>query len=142
MPAFRPIAASMALCLVAACGYDAPTSSANPPPPTAAPNDIVMVVGAQNKGAAAYSPNPKTVALSGAANVTIRWVNSDISGGDYTQGTAVTHNVVSDADPAAFAPSGDMGGNATFSVQLTAPGDYAYHCSIHPTMVGTIHVDP
>jgi plastocyanin len=139
---FRPIAIPVALGLAAACGYTAPSSSANPPPPAAMANDVVIVAGAQNKGASAFSPSPKTVALNGAPGVTVRWVNMDITGGDYTMGTAVVHTVVSDADPGMFPPSGNLGGNATYSAEFTAPGDYHYHCSIHPSMVGTIHVDP
>jgi plastocyanin len=142
MPAFRPITLPVALCLAAACDYTEPDSAANAPPPAATANDITIVIGAQNKGDEAFSPNPKTVALNGQPNVTIRWVNMDISGGDYIDGTAVVHDVVSDNDPPAFPPSGELGGNATYSIELTAPGDYPYHSSLHPTMVGTIHVDP
>jgi plastocyanin len=142
MSVFRPITLPLALCLVAACDYSAPSSSANPPPPAAMSNDVSIVIGASTKGASAYSPSPKVVALNGAPSVTVRWVNMDITGGDYTMGTAVVHNVVSDANPAAFSPSGDLGGNATYSAEFTAPGDYPYHCSIHPSMVGVIHVDP
>jgi plastocyanin len=142
MPAFRPIAFPVALCVAAACDYTEPDSAANAPPPAPTANDISIVVGAQNRAEEAFSPNPRTVALNGASSVTIRWVNTDISGGDYIDGTAVVHEVVSDSDPPAFPPSGDLDGNATYSVELTAPGDYPYHCSRHPSEVGTIHVDP
>jgi plastocyanin len=142
MPALRLIAGPVALCIIAACGgYSAPTgtSNNNPPPTPNSTSDINITVGASTKTTTAFSPNPKTVSLSGAATATIRWVNGDISGGDYTMGSAVTHDITS--DNGAFSPSGNLGGNATYSIQLAA-GTYSYHCSIHPNMVGTIQVNP
>jgi plastocyanin len=56
-------------------------------------------------------------------------------------GTAVTHTIVAD-NPASFPSSDNLGGNATYSITLSAAGDYTYHCGIHPRMVGTIHVTP
>jgi plastocyanin len=126
---------------LAACGgYTAPTDTGNMAPPTAAPNDIHIVVGASALTTAAFNPNPKVVSLSGNPSVTVRWVNSDISGGNYSTGTATIHNITS--DNGAFSASGSLGGNATFSVALTAAGDYHYHCQIHPNMVGTVTVNP
>ena len=103
-------------------------------------NDVSIVVGASGLTTTAFSPNPKVVSLGGNPSVTVRWVNNDISGGGYTTGTATTHNITS--DNGAFASSGLLGGNATYSVDLTTAGSYPYHCSIHPNMVGTITVNP
>jgi plastocyanin len=103
-------------------------------------NDIAIVAGASQLSTAAFSPNPKVVSLGGSSSVTVRWVNSDITGGNYTSGTATSHNITS--DNGAFSPSGVLGGNATYSVTLSAPGNYPYHCSIHPNMVGSITVNP
>jgi plastocyanin len=139
MPGFRLIAGSIALCIVAACSSDSTSAPLNPAPPTPTSNDLNIVVGASTKTTTAFSPNPKSASLAGGTTATIRWVNGDISGGDYTMGTAVTHNMTS--DNGAFAPSGNLGGNATYSVQLAA-GTYPYHCAIHPNMVGTIQVNP
>ena len=132
---------ALPLGLAGACGsYTAPPGSQNPPPPTAAANDIGIAVGASQLTTTAFTPNPKVVSLGGNASVTVRWVNSDISGGDYTTGTATKHNITS--DNGGFTASGTLGGNATFSVALTATGDYHYHCQIHPNMVGTVTVNP
>jgi plastocyanin len=139
MPGFRLIAGSIALCIVAACSSDSTSAPLNAPPPTPASSDVNIVVGAQTKTTNAFSPNPKTVSLAGGTTATVRWVNGDISGGDYTMGTAVTHDITS--DNSAFAPSGPLGGDATYSIQLAA-GTYSYHCAIHPNMVGTIQVNP
>jgi plastocyanin len=126
---------------LAACGGSSePTDTQNPAPPTPTQNDIGIVVGASQLTTAAFSPNPKVVSLGSSSNVTVRWVNSDISGGDYTVGTATSHNIAS--DNGAFATSGSLGGNATYSVALTATGSYPYHCAIHPNMVGTVTVNP
>jgi plastocyanin len=140
MAALRFLAGPVALCMIAACGgYNAPTgTNNNNPPPTPTSNDVNIVQGAQNLGTNAFSPNPKNLQLTGSTDSTVRWVNKDISGGDYTMGTAVIHNIVSD-DGVSF-NSGNLNGNATFPHKFLAPGDFPYHCSIHPTMKGTIHV--
>lgn len=131
---------SLASLTLAACGYS-PTSnsSGNQPPPAVQNNDINIVQGASTRTTNAYTPNPKNISLGGASSATVRWINGDISGGDYTQGTATVHSIVS--DNGAFANSGNLGGNATYSVTLSA-GSYAFHCGQHPGMVGTINVTP
>jgi plastocyanin len=142
MLALRLTAALVAFCTIVSCGNDSTTgSSVNPPPPTADPNtDINITVGASTKTTAAFTPNPKNASLAGGGSVTVRWINGDISGGDYTMGTATVHNITS--DNGAFPSSGNLNGNATFSTTLSAAGDYPYHCAIHPNMVGTVHVTP
>src|SRR5437879_2603188 len=87
---------ALAVGFTLACGSSTPTGPQNPPPPTPASNDISIVVGAQTLTSTAFNPNPKVVSLGGSASVTVRWVNTDISGGDYTTGTATSHNIVSD----------------------------------------------
>ena len=142
MRAFRLLLRPVLVAIVAGCSSNTTGSSANnAPPPTPNPtSDIGIGIGAETRTTTAFNPNPKTVALAGGASVAVRWVNQDISGGDYTMGTAVVHNITS--DNGAFAPSGPLGGNAVYSISLTAAGSYNYHCSIHPNMVGTIVVNP
>ena len=138
---FVPIAAAFGLGLGCAAGSSTGYgSNNNSPPPTPTTGDVAIVEGARLLGSAAFNPNPETVALSGGAGVQVRWVNGDITGGDYQTGVATAHSIVS--DNMQFASSGSLGGNATYPITLTAAGDYSYHCGIHPTMVGTIHVDP
>jgi plastocyanin len=132
---------ALLLGLSGACGsYSAPSGMQNPPPPAAAANDISIVVGASALTTTAFSPNPKVVSLGGNPSVTVRWVNKDITGGNYAEGSATVHNIVSDVG--AFTGSGNLGGNGTYSVSLTTAGSYPYHCAIHPNMVGTITVNP
>ena len=141
MPRIQLSLLALALGLSGACGsYTAPTNSQNPPPPMVQANDVSIVVGASGLTTTAFSPNPKVVSLGGSPSVTVRWVNKDITGGDYTSGSATVHDITS--DNAAFTASGNLGGNATYSVALTTAGSYPYHCAIHPNMVGTITVNP
>jgi len=65
------------------------------------------------------------VTVSQGAVVT--WSNSD----------STTHDVVADAG--AF-DSGRMNQNGTFSFTFNQKGTFTYHCSIHPTMIGTVVV--
>jgi plastocyanin len=132
---------AVSLGLSSGCGsYSSPDNAQNPPPPASMANDVSIVVGASGLTTTAFSPSPKVVSLGGNPSVTVRWVNNDITNGDYAQGTATSHNIAS--DNGAFATSGVLGGNATFSANFTAAGDYPYHCAIHPSMVGTITVNP
>src|SRR3954470_14491150 len=108
---------ALSLGLSGGCGsYSAPTNSQNPPPTTTMANDVSVVVGASTLTTTAFSPNPKVVSLGGGSSVTVRWINKDISGGDYAQGTATSHSIVS--DNGAFTTSGLLGGNATFSASF------------------------
>lgn len=135
------LALSLGLC--GGCGsYSAPSNAQNPPPPAAMSNDVSIVIGASQLSTTAFSPNPKVVSLGGNPSASVRWVNKDITSGDYAGGTATVHNITSSDTPAAFNPSGNLGGNGTFTATFTAAGDYPYHCSIHPNMVGTVTVTP
>lgn len=59
---------------------------------------------------------------------TVTWTNKD----------GVNHPIVSDM--AGMFESGNLAPNATFSNIFTIAGTYKYHCSIHPSMTGTITV--
>jgi plastocyanin len=133
---------ALSIGLSACGGGDSTTPNNNQPPPPAQANDIKIVVGASTLTTTAFNPNPKVVTLGSNTSITVRWINNDISGGDYQQGTAVIHNITSDNSPADFAASGTLVGNATYSATFDAVGDYPYHCSIHPNMVGTVRVEP
>jgi plastocyanin len=124
---------ALSLGLATACGSDSTTG----PGPTPTPGDVNIVVGASQLTTTAFNPNPKQLSLGGAADVAVRWVNTD-GGGGYG-GTAVVHQIAS--DNGAFATSQPLGSAATYSVSLQA-GTYHYHCAIHPNMVGTITVGP
>jgi plastocyanin len=72
----------------------------------------------------AFKPGTITVTV----NTTINWTNKD--GLDHT----VTSNT-------GLFDSGIMKSNGTYSYKFTSAGTYSYHCTIHPTMTGTVQVN-
>jgi plastocyanin len=70
--------------------------------------------------------DPATVTIKTGESVT--WTNED----------SVTHTVV--GDNGEF-QSGDLADGATFSFTFDTAGTYTYHCSIHPSMKGTVVVE-
>ena len=99
--------------------------------------DVTIVLDASTKGSGAFSPNPFTESFATRAEVI--WVNADRTSGGYGGSTGTTHRLVSDAglfDSGTFAPG------TSFSFTFAASGSYTYHCTIHPTMVGTITLTP
>lgn len=99
--------------------------------------DIGIKVNASTLGAAAF--NPDTFTVSFATKQRVVWTNLDRTGSNY--GTSgVTHHLVSDT--AGVFDSGSILGGKNFGFTFAAPGVYPYHCSIHPTMVGTVILTP
>ena len=84
-----------------------------------------------------YSPAANEVWIQGMAftpatctvpvNTTVTWTNKD----------AAPHNVVSNDN---LFNSGDMNKGATFSYRFTTAGSYAYRCTLHEGMTGTVIV--
>ena len=70
----------------------------------------------------AFSPNTVTVTTGDSVN----WDNHD----------GFNHTVTSDTG--AFGAA--MPPGSQFTITIVAPGTYAYHCSIHPSMTGSITV--
>lgn len=68
-----------------------------------------------------FNPNSTTVPVG----TTVTWMNND----------STTHTVTSDA----FA-SPDIAPNSSYQHTFSAAGTYSYHCSIHPSMTGTVIV--
>jgi plastocyanin len=122
--------------LVACGGGDSGDDVAGPGPVPA--NTVSVVSGAETKGSAAFNPNPLTVTLTSGGSVT--WRNDDRQADDgYGGGSGTPHNIT--ADDLSFI-SGSLVPGATFRHTFDAEGTYAYHCSIHPTMKGTVTVSP
>ena len=70
-----------------------------------------------------FSPASANVAVGGF----VTWTNND----------STTHTVTFDSGPNCGSVSS---GGGTHTAQFTVAGSYAYHCSIHPSMKGTIVV--
>ena len=64
------------------------------------------------------------------AGDTIVWTNSDV----------LPHTVTSGIPSPASFDSKEIAAKATWSLTVSAAGDYAYNCSYHPTMHGQLTV--
>jgi plastocyanin len=73
----------------------------------------------------AFSPASLTVAKGS----TVVWTNND----------SAPHNITFDNSGIPASPTMQPGG-ATYSYTFTSAGTYAYHCSIHPNMLGQVVV--
>ena len=93
--------------------------------------------GAIQTAAAAPAPQPASLRISNfafapptisiAAGTAVQWTNQD----------GAAHTVT--ADDGGFA-SGNLDGGGVFTQTFMAPGDYSYHCAIHPFMKGKVTV--
>ena len=107
-------------CMAAGCSsYQIPSATAAPPASTGEGNTIAI----KNF---AFDPSTLTV----KAGMVVTWVNQD----------GAPHTIVSDTgSPAAFS-SDSLSTGTSYTFTFTRPGTYTYHCSIHPSMKGTIMV--
>jgi len=113
--------------LIAACGggYSSPTA------PTGvgsgggggAPATLTITIVGQN-GSQSFTPNPGSV----KAGQTVAWRNSDV----------ITHTAT--ANSGAFDTGSIPPGATSNPITMMTAGSLAYHCSIHPTMTGTVTV--
>jgi plastocyanin len=124
-----PLSLFLTTAVLFACSEDGSPGSSTPN------SDILIVQDADTKGTNAYSPNPFTISLADGGEV--QWGNNDRGSGYGSSGT--THTVV--ADDESF-NSGNIAPGATFTHTFVGAGTVAYHCSIHPTMQGTIQINP
>lgn len=129
----HPLTSMLATALLAACGGGDTADLVQPG--SRPPNSISIVAGAETKGGAAFVPNPLTVSLNGV----VRWYNDDdlAAGGQYGGSNGTIHTIT--ADDNSFI-SGNITPGRTFEHPFATAGTYPYHCSIHPTMRGTITV--
>lgn len=91
-------------------------SSSNNNNSTAAPNTVTI---------ANMAFTPATITVTPGTTVT--WNNND----------NMTHTVTADDD--SF-DSGNIGAGSSFTKMFSVAGTYKYHCSIHPSMLGTVTV--
>jgi len=127
------LAASVAL---GACGGDDGNDVTGPTTPP--PDEVqVSTVSIQDL---AYDPPTITVPV----NNQVEWTNKDlddpesaITGSPDSSPPATEHTVV--FDDGSY-DSGPLEGLATATFTFLEPGTYAYHCSIHSSMTGTVVV--
>lgn len=116
------LGALLAAAALTACGssYSAPTT---PTQTTGGTATLTITIVGMN-GSLSFTPNPSSIVA--AQSVAFR--NADTT----------THQIVGDTgsfDTGALAP-----GATSAPITMSAAGAYPYHCSIHPTMVGTLNV--
>ena len=99
--------------------------------------DVAIVLNASTLGAGAFSP--ATFSESFGTRATVIWVNADRTSNGYGSTTGTTHHLVSDTG---VFDSGSLAPGRAYSFTFAGNGTYTYHCSIHPTMVGTITITP
>jgi plastocyanin len=101
----------------AGCSSPAPAApAAATPAPSGGANAVTIA-------SFAFSPNELTVKTGS----TVTWTNND----------PASHTIV--ADTGAFS-SDPFGKGDTYQFTFNQPGTYPYHCSLHPSMKGTILV--
>jgi plastocyanin len=99
-----------------------PVAPTPTPTPTPAPTSGVVTIDVVSQnGAQSFSPNPATL----PAGQTVVWRNVD----------RVTHRVVLNNGSL---DTGDIAAGASSQPMSINTGGGPYHCSIHPSMVGTI----
>lgn len=123
----RILVGAAAIAGLAACGGG--TSSTSPATSSASAGTAGVNLGSPSETIKAtdqlkFSPSSTTAHVGDV----IQWMNS---------GT-VTHTVTFDSFPSLSDPSLSPGG--TWEVKFNAAGTYAFHCTIHPGMTGTITV--
>ena len=125
MSRFRVGLVMVSLALAAGCGSSYSTPSAPTPanPPATSPNTIAIPSGAQTRGTAAYAPNPMTV----SAGTTVTWTNND----------TVAHTATGDGG---VFDSGPIRAGGSYQFTFQNRGTFAYHCTFHPGMVGSVVV--
>jgi plastocyanin len=109
------VALAVAMVMVAGC-----TSTSNPSPSPVASTASQNTVAIKD-----YAFSPSTLTIQKGANVT--WRNDD----------SVQHQITSDSQ--AFS-SPLFGTGGTYTYQFNTTGTFPYHCSIHPSMKGTVTV--
>lgn len=123
----RRYLAVIALTSLAGCGgsgYSNPASpsSPTPAPPPAATADITIKISGIS-GGMSFSPANATVKVG----QTVAWKNDD----------AIAHAIAQDGG-GGFNTSTISPGATSGSQMITTAGALPYHCTIHPSMTGTV----
>jgi plastocyanin len=123
--AFRAVKMAAVVIVFAAFTACSNNSSGNPMSPNPNPNPGPGTTAVSISG---FAFNPASVTVKMGDKV--KWTNMDNTG----------HTVTS--NNGGFASSGVLNQNATYTVTFGMTGTFDYHCSIHPTMTGTVTVTP
>jgi len=122
--------------LAAGCGSQSTTSGSsqdNPPMqtqsamPDTSPTSSMESGVTQNINISNFAFDPPSITI--APGTTVTWTNQD----------SVAHTVTGDNVGLA---SGHLAKGQSYSFTFNQAGTFTYHCSIHPTMKGTVIVTP
>ena len=107
------------------CGssYSTPAPTAPTPTTNGSATPASIVRGAAGLTTTAFAPNPITVNAGGM----VTWTNND----------TIAHTATGDDGSW---NSGTIAAGASFSHAFPSAGTFAYHCAIHPGMIGTVKV--
>ena len=112
------------LAILALSGLSCGGNDNNPMNPGGGGGANVTITITGMNGASSYSPSPDTVNVG----QTVAWHNAD----------ATTHTAT--ANGGAFNTGNIGGGKTSAPIAMNTAGSFPYHCSIHPTMTGTLVV--
>jgi plastocyanin len=109
------------------CGSSSNTSTTPSPVPGGGggttPADVTITITGMN-GSQSFSPSPASV----RAGQMVAWHNSD----------SITHTAT--ADSGAFSTGNIAAGATSSPIMMSTAGSISYHCSLHPTMTGSLTV--
>jgi plastocyanin len=119
------LAGVVGLLVSVACGGggygSSPTPVPSATPVTSTPADVTITINGM-LGSGSYTPNPAPVKVG----QTVAWRNAD----------SISHTATGNGfDTGAIGP-----GQTSRPISFTTAGNIDYHCSIHPTMMGTLSV--
>jgi plastocyanin len=122
---YRFVLAFVCVAALAGCGGSdsSPTSPSSSTPSRNSGNTIFIGVGSSATSTSAFGTNPLTI----SAGTTLTWTNED----------SVAHTATANANQWS---SGNIAPGSSFSFTFTQPGNFPYHCTVHPNMVGTVIV--
>jgi plastocyanin len=121
---YRPALLVVVIGMLASCG-SSPSTTPSTPPSSSNPNvglANVEVPSSQGYGASSFVPGAVTIPVGGA----VSWTSND----------TIEHHPT--ADDGSW--NDDLPAMGSASQKFTTAGTYSYHCSIHPSMTGTITV--
>jgi plastocyanin len=97
---------------------------------------VTIVAGASTLTDTAYSPNPINVKVG----QTVEWTNEDSAFHTVTSGTVGAADAGKEFDSGLAGPTALTSKGKEFEHKFDAAGEFPYHCTLHPAMVGTVVV--
>ncbi len=97
--------------------------SPTPPPSGGGGNGATLITILGIRGNQSFTPNPASVSSGGSV--------------DFTNTDSTTHHIV--ADNGSFDTGNLVPGSTSAAMMINSGGTVTYHCTIHPSMVGSIN---